>query len=106
MLTKVFYVLEIERRRKRARVGGTVVQSEEKKGSRGLVAILAPDTQFRDWLLKILSDIRHVVGKVVELQSSQPNELVAFKHRPSQTDDKRPLRTSALLVLKKAGVTL
>jgi len=103
---KIFYVLEIERRRTRTRVGGTVVQNEEKKGSRGLVAILASDMQFREWLLKILSDIRHVVGKVVELQSSQPNELVAFKHRPSQTDDKRPLRTSALLVLKKAGVTL
>lgn len=103
---KVFYVLEIERRRKRAHVGDTVVQREEKKGSRGLVAILAPDTQFREWLLKILSDIRHVVGKVVVLQSSQPNELVAFKHRPSPTDDKRPLRTSALLVIKKAGVTL
>ncbi|WGS45195.1 hypothetical protein LFL97_20835 [Burkholderia sp. JSH-S8] len=102
---KVFYVLEIERRRQRTRIGGTVVQTEG-KGCRGLVAILSPETQFREWLLKVLSDIRHVVGKVVKLETTRPDELVAFKHRPSEKKNMAPLRTSALLALKKAGVAL
>ncbi|ALX11992.1 hypothetical protein P350_10775 [Burkholderia cepacia JBK9] len=102
---KEFYLLEIERRRELVEVDGIVIRKEE-KGCRGLVATLAPETQFQEWLLRTLSDIRHVVGKVVDLQSTQPDQLVAFKHVPSKTDLARPLRTSAVLVFTKANMTL
>lgn len=102
---KVFYLLEIERRRERVKQHGTVVHTEE-KGCRGLVATLAPETEFRGWLLKTLSSIRHVVGRVEELKSLHPDELVTFKHRPSKEPPNRPLRTAAVLVFTKARIAL
>jgi hypothetical protein len=102
---KVFYLLEIERRRESVKKRGTIVHTEE-KGCRGLVATLAPQTQFREWLLKTLSSIRHVVGRVDDLKSMHPDELVTLKHRPSKKPPNRPLRTAAVLVFTKARVTL
>jgi hypothetical protein len=102
---KVFYLLEIERRRERVKKRGTIVDTEE-SGCRGLVATLAPETEFRGWLLKTLSSIRHVVGRVDDLKSTHPDELVTLKHRTSQTPPNRPLRTAAVLVFTKARVPL
>ncbi|WP_429494761.1 hypothetical protein [Paraburkholderia youngii] len=102
---KVFYLLDIKRRRERVKPRGTVVQTEE-KGCRGLVATLAPETEFREWLLKTLSSIRHVVGRVEELKSLHPDALVTFKHRSSKKPPNRPLRTAAVLVFTKARIAL
>ncbi|WP_143155780.1 MULTISPECIES: hypothetical protein [Burkholderia] len=100
-----FYLLEIERRYEQVKVDGIVIRKEE-DGCQGLVATLAPETQFREWLAKTLSDIRHVVGQVAKLRSTEKAQLVTFKHVPSRKDLLHPLRTSAALVFTKANVTL
>jgi len=100
-----FYLLEIERRKEQVEVDGIVIHKEE-DGCQGLVATLAPETQFREWLMRTLSDIRHVVGQVAKLRSTDKDQLVTFKHVPSKKNVARPLRTSAALVFTKANVTL
>ncbi|WP_155768816.1 hypothetical protein [Burkholderia diffusa] len=102
---KTVYVLEIERRVKQSRVGKDRID-EEAERFRGLVAVLAPETDFDEWLRDTLSKIRHVVGHVVELETLHPDMIEAFKHSQSRGTNKTPFRASALLALKKAGVDL
>ncbi|WP_261531469.1 hypothetical protein, partial [Burkholderia multivorans] len=102
---KTIYVLEIERRVKQSRLGKKKID-EEADSFRGLVAVLAPDTDFDEWLRDILSKIRYVIGRVVELGSLHPDMIEAFKHSQSRGTKKTPFRASALLALKKAGIEL
>lgn len=102
---KTIHVLEIERRMKQRRAGTKKVD-EEADRFRGLVAVLAPTTDFDRWVRDILSRVRHVVGLVVELESLHPDFIEAFKHSQSRSTNKMPFRASALLALKKAGIEL
>lgn len=84
---KTIHVLEIERRMKQRRAGTKKVD-EEADRFRGLVAVLAPTTDFDRWVRDILSKVRHVVGLVVELESLHPDFIEAFKHSQSRSADK------------------
>ncbi|KVE66030.1 hypothetical protein WI97_14335 [Burkholderia vietnamiensis] len=103
--SKTIYVLEIERRIKQSRLGKTKID-EEADSFRGLVAVLASETNFDEWLRDMLSKIRHVIGRVVELETLHPDMIEAFKHSQSRGTNKTPFRASALLALKKAGIEL
>ncbi|SDR32808.1 hypothetical protein SAMN05443245_4678 [Paraburkholderia fungorum] len=102
---RTVYVLEIERRLKRSKVGKKTI-SEEADSYRGLSAVLAPATDFDDWLQKTLSMIRQLAGHVVELESTHPDLIEAFKHSQSKSETTTPFRSAALLALKKGGVEL
>ena len=102
---KTIYVLEIERRQKQRRAGKTKIDKEA-DSYRGLAVVLAPTTDFDKWLRDILSRIRYVEGRVVELKSLHPDLIEAFKHSQSRTNNTTPFRASALLALKKTGVEL
>lgn len=102
---KTIYVLEIERRLKRRKVGDKTI-SEEAESYRGLTAVLSPETDFDKWLEKTLSMVRMLAGHVVELESSHPDLIEAFKHSQSRSTSKTPFKSAALLALKKAGVEL
>jgi hypothetical protein len=53
---KTVYLLEIERRLRRS---GEVLVEDSSDTFRGLVAVLAPTTDFRAWLTKTMSRIRY-----------------------------------------------
>ncbi len=104
---KTMHVLEIERRLKRRKAGKKTF-SEEAESYRGLTAVLAATTNFDKWLDKTLPMIALLTGHVVELESSQPDLLEAFKHSQSRSasQNKTPFKSAALLALKKGGVEL
>lgn len=94
---KTVYLLEIERRLRR---NSEELIEDPSDTFRGLVAVLAPMTEFRAWLQKTMSRIRYSKGKVIELKSQHPDLIDVFKH------SKEPPGSAALLALLKVGILL
>lgn len=99
---KSIYFIEIERRPRTRKDGdGNAVDTEE--SFMGFVFVLDDQRQFKLWLGKFLSDVRHAKGIMQKLVGISSGKAAAFKHSTAK-DDGVPCETAILSALKKVGV--